>query len=122
LFCANSSQAWFAKTWVGFGEALTEIQRILGNYFSEVQGGVFYSNEAVELLEKLGAKGVGQSSWGPAAYGLYPTHREAEVAARQLAERLGEGWKAFAALPQNRGRNSISHISVSLPRGPTIRS
>jgi beta-ribofuranosylaminobenzene 5'-phosphate synthase len=88
---------------VGFGEALTEIQRILGNYFSEVQGGVFYSNEAVELLEKLGAKGVGQSSWGPAAYGLYPTHREAEVAVRQLAERLGEGWKAFAALPQNRG-------------------
>jgi len=88
---------------VGFGEALTEIQRILGNYFSEVQGGVFHSHEAVELLVELGAKGVGQSSWGPAAYGLFPTRREAEAAARQLAHRLGEGWKAISALPQNRG-------------------
>ncbi len=87
----------------GFGEALTDIQRILGSYFSEVQGSVFYSDEVVELLQRLGARGVGQSSWGPAVYGLYPTHREAEVAARQLAERLSEEWKVFTALPQNRG-------------------
>jgi len=88
---------------VGFGEAMTEIQEILGRYFSEVQGNVFHSHEAVELLKELGAKGVGQSSWGPAVYGLYPTRGEAEDAALRLVNRLGKGWRAFAASPQNRG-------------------
>jgi len=57
----------------GFGQALTEIQRILGDYFSPVQKGTF----ADDLLARLagfmiasGAESAGQSSWGPTVYGL----------------------------------------------------
>ncbi|MEM4417367.1 MAG: hypothetical protein QXD32_04840, partial [Nitrososphaerota archaeon] len=45
-----------------FGEALTEIQRIVGGYFSRVQGGVFANPLADKILEGListGAAGVG---------------------------------------------------------------
>src|SRR5439155_1500559 len=56
-----------------FGAALTEVQRITGGWFAPAQGGVFAPGETGELVERLrqwGAIGVGQSSWGPAAYGI----------------------------------------------------
>src|SRR5947209_3796950 len=57
----------------GFGAALGEVQRITGGWFAPVQGGVFAPGETGELVERLrawGAVGVGQSSWGPAVYGI----------------------------------------------------
>lgn len=71
----------------GFGAALGEVQRITGGWFAPAQGGVFAPGETAELivrLRDLGAVGVGQSSWGPAAYGILG---DAGVA-RRLAERL----------------------------------
>jgi beta-RFAP synthase len=56
-----------------FGAALTEIQEITGRWFASVQGGTFApgaSAELVALMARLGAPGVGQSSWGPAVYGI----------------------------------------------------
>ncbi len=56
-----------------FGAALTEVQRITGGWFAPAQGGVFAPGETGELVEQLrrwGAIGVGQSSWGPAVYGI----------------------------------------------------
>src|SRR5207245_1348570 len=56
-----------------FGAALTEVQRITGGWFAPAQGGVFAPGETGELIERLrrwGAVGVGQSSWGPAVYGI----------------------------------------------------
>src|SRR5438552_3930154 len=56
-----------------FGAALTEVQRITGGWFAPAQGGVFAPGETGELIERLrrwGAIGVGQSSWGPAVYGI----------------------------------------------------
>jgi len=58
---------------VAFGQALTEIQQTVGAYFSPVQQGVFASplaEETIEFMAKHGARGVGQSSWGPTVYGL----------------------------------------------------
>ena len=60
-----------------FGEALTQIQIVIGDYFADVQGGTYSSQAATEgiaLMQKLGAYGAGQSSWGPAFYGV--THKE----------------------------------------------
>src|SRR5437867_2955570 len=57
----------------GFGAALEEVQRITGGWFAPAQGGVFAPGETGELVERLrawGAVGVGQSSWGPAVYGI----------------------------------------------------
>src|SRR5438094_7173249 len=69
-----------------FGAALTEVQRITGGWFAPAQGGGFAPGETGELIARLrewGAAGVGQSSWGPAAYGIVGD----ASAARALAER-----------------------------------
>jgi beta-RFAP synthase len=71
----------------GFGRALTEVQRITGRWFASVQGGVYArgaSETLVRCMSAWGAPGVGQSSWGPAVYGIV----DGEDAARALAERV----------------------------------
>ena len=82
----------------GFGAALEEVQRITGGWFASAQGGVFAPGETGELVERLrawGAVGVGQSSWGPAVYGIVSD----QAASRALAERvrgvLGPGGAAY---------------------------
>jgi len=70
-----------------FGAALTEVQRVTGGWFAPAQGGVFAPGPTGELVERLregGAPGVGQSSWGPAVYGIVGD----EELARRLAERV----------------------------------
>jgi predicted sugar kinase len=64
-----------------FGESLTRIQRIVGAWFRPVQGGTFATAQGAALIRAMsraGALGVGQSSWGPAVYGLA---RDQEMAA-----------------------------------------
>jgi beta-RFAP synthase len=68
-----------------FGTALTEIQREVGSLFAAQQGGVFHSRAAplVDALVAQGVRAVGQSSWGPSAYGIVDgPERAAEVASR----------------------------------------
>ncbi len=70
-----------------FGHALTEIQCINGRWFAPAQGGAFAPGPGAALIERMtewGAPGVGQSSWGPAVYGIV----NGDDAARQLAEHL----------------------------------
>jgi beta-RFAP synthase len=72
---------------VPFGEALTEIQRLVGDSFAPVQGGRFANSVSAELIAYLlerGALGAGQSSWGPTVYGLV----RGEEAALALEESL----------------------------------
>ena len=55
----------------GFGDAVTRLQRTLGDYFAPAQGGRFTSPRvaaALERLAALGAQGLGQSSWGPSGF------------------------------------------------------
>ncbi len=58
-----------------FATALEELQVTVGKMFSRVQGGVFRKEtEAVlDVFRRLGVRGAGQSSWGPAAYGFLNT-------------------------------------------------
>jgi beta-RFAP synthase len=56
-----------------FGAALSEIQVITGGWFAAAQGGTFAPGPSADLVRRmtaLGAAGVGQSSWGPAVYGV----------------------------------------------------
>ena len=56
-----------------FGAALTEMQEVTGRWFASVQGGTFAPGARATLIRRLrewGASGVGQSSWGPAVYGI----------------------------------------------------
>lgn len=74
-----------------FGAALSMVQRITGSWFAPAQGGVFAPGPTQQLVEDmtaLGAVGVGQSSWGPAAYGLFGSADAAALVAGQLRESL----------------------------------
>ena len=69
-----------------FGGALTRIQQLVGDAFADVQGGRFHprAGALVEALLRHGAAGAGQSSWGPAVYGVVGS----EAAGRELAGRM----------------------------------
>jgi beta-ribofuranosylaminobenzene 5'-phosphate synthase len=70
-----------------FGAALTEIQEITGRWFAPVQGGTFAPGPSEDLVRRMaewGASGVGQSSWGPAVYGVV----DGGDAGVRLAERV----------------------------------
>jgi beta-ribofuranosylaminobenzene 5'-phosphate synthase len=90
-----------------FGEALTQIQTVIGDYFAKVQGGT-YSNQAaaegIALMHKLGAHGTGQSSWGPAFYGLTQKEQAKKIKLKIQAF-LSEdvGGQVFVAKANNRG-------------------
>lgn len=55
-----------------FGDAIAEIQEIVGAHFAAAQGGDMWSNPKVgELMRRIGAAGahgIGQSSWGPTGF------------------------------------------------------
>jgi beta-RFAP synthase len=88
-----------------FGCALTRVQQLVGDAFATVQGGRFHprAGALVEALLRHGAAGAGQSSWGPAVYGVVGS----EAAGRELAGRMeevvaGEGTVALVTF-DNRG-------------------
>lgn len=65
---------------VAFGEAVTRIGEQVGECFREVQGGRFATPETARLVRRLrraGARGAGQSSWGPAVFALAGDEEEA---------------------------------------------
>jgi len=86
-----------------FGAALTRVQQLVGDSFAAVQGGRFHPRASglVDALLEAGAAGAGQSSWGPAVYGLVGS----EAAARELARRMaGEGTVEIVAFDNGGAR------------------
>lgn len=70
-----------------FGAALTQIQEMIGRWFASVQGGTFAPGASQALVRRMhewGASGVGQSSWGPAVYGIVA----GEAVGARLADRV----------------------------------
>ena len=90
-----------------FGIALTKIQIITGNHFAQAQGGTYASPaaaECIEFLKKAGTYGVGQSSWGPALYGVVKQEEAKAVLSKVKAYlREGVGGQAFIAKANNKG-------------------
>jgi beta-ribofuranosylaminobenzene 5'-phosphate synthase len=81
-----------------FGEALSRIQRITGAWFAARQGGTFApgpTEQVVTDMAAAGALGVGQSSWGPAAYGLVEGTPTAADLAGRIRARLGSRGAVF---------------------------
>jgi len=75
-----------------FGEALYELQRIVGECFAEAQGGIYAdaSLEAmVHQIRSWGVKGVGQSSWGPTLYAVVEDESRANHLTTQLRDTFG---------------------------------
>lgn len=82
-----------------FGAALSEVQAVTGRWFAPVQGGTYAPGPSATFVRRLaewGAVGVGQSSWGPAVYGIVADEAaEAALVARVRAA-LGPGGAVYA--------------------------
>jgi len=91
-----------------FGDAMTKLDSMFGDYWIKVQGGRYSHpriEEGVNFLLENGALGAGQSSWGPAFYGLVDGEAQADQLARSLSRFLntvGEGL-AFTTKADNVG-------------------
>jgi beta-RFAP synthase len=82
----------------GFGGAIAELQRVIGDYFAPVQGGRRFTSpnvaEVLAWLEHEGVTCVGQSSWGPTGFAILGTETET----RRLARIAESRWGGSAAL------------------------
>ncbi|WP_227374349.1 beta-ribofuranosylaminobenzene 5'-phosphate synthase family protein [Haladaptatus halobius] len=93
-----------------FGNAVAEIGRLNGAWYADEQGGV-YRPPVGELVTAMEASpsvfGAGQSSWGPAVYGVTTRRRtDAAVEAAETAfDTAGVGGDVRVARPRNRGAN-----------------
>ena len=100
-----------------FGAALTAVQRIIGGWFAPAQGGVFAPGETGELVEQLrrwGAIGVGQSSWGPAVYGIVADAGTAAALAGRVRAILRPGGAVY--------EGGFSQVGARVWRGATLVS
>lgn len=65
-----------------FGDAIARLQEIVGEHFAPAQGGASYASAAVaQIMKELrehGARGTGQSSWGPTGFAFAADVREAK--------------------------------------------
>lgn len=98
-----------------FGAALGEVQRVTGGWFAPAQGGVFAPGPTRTLVERLrewGAHGVGQSSWGPAVYGLVADAAAARLLAERARALVGPGGAVYE------GRFSATGARVWREDGP----
>lgn len=76
-----------------FGAALTQVQRLVGECFSPVQGDRFANPLSAELIERMlewGAAGAGQSSWGPTVYGLVEGQEQGHSLKAHVQTMLGD--------------------------------
>lgn len=70
-----------------FGNAITKIQRLIGDHFAPAQGGRYTSENVACLLEKslrLGHTGIAQSSWGPTGIVFVDSERTANSLITEL--------------------------------------
>lgn len=93
-----------------FGAHLSEIQRLVGKHFEEYQGGEFREDVSL-LLEflKENTYGYGQSSWGPAVYGLIKKgeYQNLTLKLREFLREEGIRAKIELGIPRNRGADFV---------------
>ena len=81
-----------------FGAALSEIQEMTGRWFASAQGGTFAPGAPATLVRRMaewGARGVGQSSWGPAVYGIVDGEDAGASLAARVRDTLGPGGHVY---------------------------
>ena len=97
---------------ISFGEAVYRIDRITGDYFKKIQGGIYKEEKIKQVVEHMmssGAAGCGQSSWGPTVYGLVK-----EDECNDILDNM-EGWmkenEIKAEVTSTKSRNTGREIS-----------
>ncbi|MFX1564748.1 MAG: beta-ribofuranosylaminobenzene 5'-phosphate synthase family protein [Promethearchaeota archaeon] len=97
-----------------FGDTLTQIQIIVGEAFASTQGGRFAYPEVSDCVDAMlgaGAKGAGQSSWGPTCYGLVRGTKAASEVKHAVSEILdaSTGGMVFISTVNNQGAKITSN-------------
>ena len=95
-----------------FGASVSSIQASIGEYFSAVQGGSYASDnvrQALEFLLEHNATGIGQTSWGPTGFAIFPDAESAQRAVDEFAGR-DNGTRLLVACAEN-NRAQISSSS-----------
>ena len=100
-----------------FGAGLSAIQRRLGDYFAPAQGGGRFTSPRVgavaAALERAGAIGVGQSSWGPTGFAFA---RDPDEAAHWAALARDDARRRSRAGPRRpRQRRGLRRAHVDRP-------
>ena len=91
-----------------FGAAITRIQEIVGSHFATKQGGDIWASQhvasVVKQMGKMGAHGIGQSSWGPTGFAFTQNQAAAENLYESLAQDAkGMGLDIIIAHGRNHG-------------------
>ncbi|WP_330632284.1 beta-ribofuranosylaminobenzene 5'-phosphate synthase family protein [Halocatena halophila] len=91
-----------------FGQAINAIGRLNGSWYAEQQGGVYRppAGALITELKDCGALfGVGQSSWGPAVYGLTSVEQTSRAlqAVEETLDSVGLEATVYCAKPRNTG-------------------
>ncbi len=99
-----------------FGDALSEIQETVGRQFAPYQGGDIWASDRVgAFLRRLadnGARGIGQSSWGPTGFAFVPTPADADRLADAHADAAA---RSGLELIVTKGRNTGARIEETVP-------
>ena len=80
------------RDFAAVSDALGDIQRRLGDYFSSSQNGRYSSPAVAAVMDRLsraGLTGIGQSSWGPTGFALVESSERADALAADLADVAG---------------------------------
>ncbi len=75
-----------------FGDAIGQLQQVIGDYFSPAQSGRFSSPAVAQVLDWLqqqGIGGIGQSSWGPTGFALLDSQMRADSVLQDVVDRFG---------------------------------
>lgn len=90
-----------------FAEAIGEYGKIAGSCFADMQGGVYRVGRATQIvrcLEALGARGVGQSSWGPTIFCVCKDDQQASAYSKAIESNETLGLlKTHIVAPKNSG-------------------
>ncbi|MGB9964968.1 beta-ribofuranosylaminobenzene 5'-phosphate synthase family protein [Halobacterium hubeiense] len=91
-----------------FGAAVAEVGRLNGAWYADEQGGVYRPpvGAVVDALDGSPAiSGAGQSSWGPAVYGVTDAARaeDALAAGREALDAAGVDGEVRVVAPRNEG-------------------
>ncbi len=94
-----------ARNFAGFVEALEQYTQLAGELFRGVQGGLFRGpaiQQAVELAQQVGLRGVGQSSWGPTVFGFAEEAVIADEHANRIADQVSNPrWEIIVTGPSS---------------------
>ncbi len=101
-----------------FGDGVERVQEIVGDHFAPAQGGSRFASEAVgkvaARLKALGARGIGQSSWGPTGFAFASDSDEAEHLVRRVKAEREPGVDIRICSVQERGAEIRRKEDVSI--------